>query len=310
MEFVQSAQLAQTEVYLRDRPAGWDAEEDEPAYSSHNLAVNGSSSGGALSDGGSIHGESDENVTIDASRLHMPVHRVLAALCVDSLAQLQAPFTAGSRASSVVVIGAGCCALPTYLQSQAHLANLTIHAVEPSAEVLDVAQRYFGANFTTDTGGKANFVDEQSRGCVIAHTMDGSEFLRVASVHQHDVIIIDAFADTQRADSNTGRNGGEDDTLSWGLCAPPQALLQDWLQLHAALTRDTASPPGLLLMNVYGPAEWVNHVSKLVQESGLFDAPTRHAVAGQEGRASETVTDAPGAGNANVVLAVVPKVNR
>jgi hypothetical protein len=317
MEFVQSAQLAQTEVHLQCRPASWKDEENVDELTVDSL-------GSRVGDDSALRGEGRDgeigtDAAIDATRLHMPVHRVLASLCVDFLTQAanlqqeKEKTTVESHNPFVAVIGAGCCALPSYLQTHALLPNLTVHAVEPSAEVLEVAARYFGASFTADAGslagGKSAESGQGSGSQVFAHCMDGSQYLRMPSAHKHDVIIIDAFADAQDEESSCGAQDAQRGA-AWGLCAPPQALLQDWPQLHAALTRDLTAPPGLLLMNVYGPAEWVDHVARRVEESALFYAPIKHEVTGQEVRGSEAVFDAPGTVNSNVVLSAVPKVVR
>lgn len=120
---------------------------------------------------------------------------------------LTAPTTAVVR---IALIGAGCCAIPAYLlsthsqrdtdnkqrphqyehQHQQYL-RFSFDAIEPEAQILDIATKYFGINFDNTYLTK--------------HVMDGLSFLKAAiSVpsSSYDVIVVDAFSNQCSVDNH------------------------------------------------------------------------------------------------------------
>jgi hypothetical protein len=278
MEFVATPQLAQTEVYLKSRPVDWPVlnttELTEPANTAADSAV------------------------LDHSVLHMPVHRTLAKLIKRSVQWRRNHVGDGNMEEPVAVIGAGCCALPSHLLSLPSLRGVQMHVVEPSTEVLDVAHRYFGARFHTDT---------QQTGAMQAYAVGGETFQNSYTDLRFAALVVDAFAERATADAAI-LAAGELDKM---VVAPPASLLTHLADLHRALspTNDTvaagrATVGGVLLMNVYGPPDWVAHVMHAVQQSGLFCTPklVETQQYSELNRGAEPVRDAPGAENRNVVL--------
>ena len=138
---------------------------------------------------------------------------------------LSSSSTALTAATAAVVrialIGAGCCAIPAYLlsthsqrdtdnqqrphqyehQHQQYL-RFSIDAIEPEAEILDIATKYFGINFDNTYLTK--------------HVMDGLSFLKAAiSVGKikpsssssvpssnYDVIVVDAFSNQSSVENH------------------------------------------------------------------------------------------------------------
>jgi hypothetical protein len=280
MEFVATPQLAQTEMYLKSRPVDWPVlnttESAEPTSSETDSAV------------------------LDHSVLHMPVHKTLAKLIKRSVQWRRNHVGDGNNDDAVAVIGAGCCALPSHLLSLPSLTRVQMHVVEPSTEVLDVAQRYFGARFHTDT-------TLPPEGTMRASAMDGETFLSSYTDLRFAALVVDAFAERATADAAIHAAGEQDKMV----VAPPASLLAHLPDLHRALgpasntvAARRATVGGVLLMNVYGPPDWIAHVTRTVQQSGLFCTPklveTQHYSELNQG--VEPVRDAPGAENRNVVL--------
>lgn len=266
MEFVTTPHLSQTEVYLSGRPLSW-TESDQTVSLSASDAV------------------------LDHSVLHMPVHRTMAKLVKQFLHQRKAERQQQSPSSSIAVIGAGCCALPSHLLSVPALAGTSVSVVEPSSEVLDVAQRYFGAQFSS---GDASAPGSGMQ----SYCIDGESFLRTHSDRRFDVIVVDAFA--QSAPAIVSSPEAQDGETEQARYAPPESLLQCWTELHAALgPYEAGKSGGLLLVNVYGPASWIDNVQRTATDRGLFCAPVLVEPAAVD------VRDAPGTQDRNVVLATM-----
>jgi hypothetical protein len=280
MEFVATPQLAQTEVYLKSRPADW------PVLNTTGLTEPANT-------------ESDSAV-LDHSVLHMPVHRTLAKLIKRSVQWRRNHVGDAAMDEPVAVIGAGCCALPSHLLSLPSLTRVQMHVVEPSTEVLDVAQRYFGARFHTDT-------TVPQEGTMHAYAMDGETFLSTHHDLRFAALVVDAFAERATEDAAI-LAAGELDKM---IVAPPASLLAHLPDLHRALRPASdpvaaggATAGGALLMNVYGPPDWITHVTHAVQQSGLFCTPklVETQQYSELNHGVEAVRDAPGAENRNVVL--------
>lgn len=294
MEFVNSPALAQTEMFVSCTADEW-------------------SRWYGANSGNSVAGTADANKTIadklDYSTLHMPVHRVMGGLCSDYLNnELE------GQALRIAVIGAGCCALPACLLTRSSTREMTVHAVEPSAEVLLAAEQFFGVIFDAR---------------LQKHAQTGAQYLRSCGLHTgapssqtfHDVIIVDAFADAplsaqQERSKNTGNVDAYDmdtdvvcdDAVQY---APPQEVLLDLPLLAAALTgtnTNTDTKTGLLIINVYGPPNWVDLVVQRIQDSGHFcpplmvpTSPAAVAAAQSDGTTPLSTTD-----KRNVVLVTMP----
>ena len=268
MEFIRSPQLAQTEMHLLNGPQLWAAHDDQGL----GLVV--------------------PQAQLDYRRLHMPVHRFLGSACVQFL-QLQHRLQNGhTTAASVAVIGAGCCALPSYLLAQGNRLSVVVHAVEPSSEVLQMAETYFGAQFRTEQQAL-----ESKMGGVVPHCMGGSEFLLQQPQRCFDAIIIDAFADEEGDPLNTAATERTPR-------APPTSLL-DWVSLHTALTpkTDATKAAGVLLINVYGTVQWQEEVQQRLDSSGLFCHP---CVLPASDLLESGMRTSPGVQCSNIVLATAP----
>jgi hypothetical protein len=306
MEFVNSPRLTQTEVFLTGRPS------DCPS------AVYGTTLAPENSLDGAVQG------VVDHTRLHMAVHSTMAMLVNRFLAQRHR-----NTSISIAVIGAGCCALPSFLLHNI-AGDVAIHAVEPSAEVLAAAERYFGAAFSGPIGSEQSSAvrpPDQIGSCLLPYTLTGEDFLRLHPDLRCDVIVLDAIADA----IDSGSSDGAEDEVDAEVMAPPLTLLDCLPELYRALgsncsggtdqgsgesgtgsgTRGTGTGGGLLLINVYGTEAWKNSVVNRVMESGLFAAPVvLETSLGADAGGSPTVSDAPGVDRRNVVLAVVRKEDK
>ena len=204
-------------------------------------------------------------LTPDPSSLQMRVHELLATACETVLD------THGGR---MALIGAGGCALPSYLlHKHKHskiqpAGHLIIDAVDMSAEVLDVASTYFGATFLNKqvNGEKATSALGRASGMFSYH-MEGLTYLKHLLENEHvtaglDVLVIDA---SQAAKLSMGTENSEKEVVD---LAPPPAFM------HASgLKRMTQSlrPGGVLALNLLGPPEWMATVQKLITDAKASD---------------------------------------
>ena len=250
MEFVSSPQLAQTEISFTVGTEEW-----------QRSALRTSTSASAT--------EKTISPTFDHRSLHMAVHRTLGGLA-EKFLRLRAH---SSTRSAVAVIGAGCCALPANLLCT-FPSSLSVHAVEPAQEVLDIADSHFGmAQFPADR--------------LVRHAVDGAAFIRRFPASRYDVIIIDAFESAPSeelakiADLARGAAGvdsayfeEEDGDGLPAVLAPPLSLLDHWQQWAHALrpspSDPSGAPGGLLAVNAYGPVAWIEHVRAGIEQSGLY----------------------------------------
>lgn len=314
MEFVNSPALAQTEMYMQCTDEEWGRNKKDLSLDGTHAAHSTAKSSSAVS-----------SSQLDYATLHMPVHRVIGGICADYLSRTHVKGSPEHQ-QRVAVIGAGCCALPAYLlmhDSSSGIEDkfnerggssggdptvsrswsstrspfkdqLAVHAVEPCAEVLDAAEKFFGIHF--DLHRLVKHVETGSqylRGAVgvqCSIASEGKDEGMMEGQHRyHDVIIIDAFADgdrdaNQRSNAATtvhmdchntdrdkdGRKDGRDNDVLLQ-CAPPEELLVDLPLLAAALTDPRNSTrAGLLLVNVYGPSDWVEVVVAKIESTRLF----------------------------------------
>lgn len=260
MEFVCSPQLAQTEITFSVGTEEW---QRSALRTSTDIA------------------ERTILPTFDYNTLHMAVHRVISRPVEQALRQR----VQEAAQSSVAVIGAGCCALPANLLVN-FPSSLTVHAVEPAQEVLSIADSHFGMD---------QFPPER----LVRHPVDGAAFLQRYPDARYDAIIIDAFEsapseELARMGLQLGVAGArpvaseprveaqeveaeEEEEEGDGVpavLAPPFSLLDHWQQWAHALRPSQDGPPGspggLLVINVYGPEAWIDHVRARIEQSGLF----------------------------------------
>ena len=274
MEFVNSPQLAQTEISFAVSSDEWMKCSTRQSASDYSLKPQ-----------------------FDFLSLHMPVHKVLGELTSRVLLRNQAQ----PNKHSVAVIGAGCCALPAYLLSK-FPTSVVVHAVEPAAEVLQVADSLFDmAQFPPDR--------------LCRHVMDGATFLAQDPGQRFDVVIIDAFESAAVLTSISGQSslhdngdGEDDDDGVPPVYAPPASFLDTWTDWAQALSMPPApgsnSGCGVLLVNVFGPEAWVQQVQQRIKQSDAFASVRR----------IETLDEAQlqtlgSADSRNVVLAAVIKPN-
>lgn len=167
--------------------------------------------------------------SINFTSLVMSVHAVMAAI---SLSHLHAT-SSSIEVSKVAVIGAGCCALPMHIATVSRMP-LLIDAIEPDEEVLHLAEKYFGADFST------NNIWQMRR-----HVCDGLTYIHRSLHSSFSVLIVDAF------DSHVNDIGGQ---------APPLSLSSEAF-FHTALT--TLTNNGLLLINVIGSLDWAQRLHSI-----------------------------------------------
>lgn len=232
MEFVNSPQLAQTEISFAVSDEEWDSCATRQSTNDYSLKPR-----------------------FDFLSLHMPVHQVLGEI-TSRLLRNQPP-TGGKHA--VAVIGAGCCALPAYLLSQ-FPSSLVVHAVEPAAEVLQVADSLFAM---------AQFPPARLQ----RHVMDGAAFLAQDSDQRFDVVIVDAFDNAPVLRDNGGDDDDDDGVPA--VFAPPASFLDSWADWARALSMAPGSTAaeggcGVLLVNVFGPEAWVQKVQQRILQSEAF----------------------------------------
>uniref|UniRef100_A0A7S3MCG8 Uncharacterized protein n=1 Tax=Spumella elongata TaxID=89044 RepID=A0A7S3MCG8_9STRA len=279
MEFVSSPQLAQTEISFAVSSDEWMKCSTRQSASDYNLKPR-----------------------FDFLSLHMPVHKVLGELTSRVLLRNQAQ---PNKQHSVAVIGAGCCALPAYLLSK-FPTSVVVHAVEPAAEVLQVADSLFDmAQFPPDR--------------LCRHVMDGATFLAQDPGQRFDVVIIDAFESAPVLTSKFGQSilhdngdGEDDDDGVPPVYAPPASFLDTWTDWAQALSMPPAPSSssaasdgcGVLLVNVFGPEAWIQQVQQRIKQSDAFASVRR----------IETLDEAQiqtlgSADSRNVVLAAAIKPN-
>jgi len=183
----------------------------------------------------------------DTSVLQMEVHELLAVACGTAL---------GETGGRMAMIGAGGCALPSYLlhnhaQSKGtNTAKILIDAVESNGEVLEVAHKFFGANFLNDMTTKNAGGDVSG---MFSYHMDGIAYLK--HLHEHekapnslDVLVVDASESVQlnvRLDDKAEKEPVD-------LAPPPAFLNANGLKLMLG----SLKPGGALLLNILGPPEW------------------------------------------------------
>ncbi|RLN83980.1 hypothetical protein BBJ28_00009462, partial [Nothophytophthora sp. Chile5] len=160
--------------------------------------------------------------TFDRSTLALDVHR---ALCMP-LAWLP------QRDQSmpplrVAVLGAGACTLPLFLLEHLQPRDLgQVDAVEPSAEVNSIAQRFFGVQTALQCDKR-----------IVVHEQTGETFLaEQAETPAFDLVVVDVEA-------------GESHE---GVLAPPLAMLEAGFLLTA---KRLLVPHGILALNVITESE-------------------------------------------------------
>ena len=188
-----------------------------------------------------------------ASALIFPVHRVMSTLLMAYYAQEhEDPNGREDGPLRLAMIGAGGCTFPMHLlhlTGASVLPPLCINAIEPSAEVLDIAQRYFGAAFSVRDDEK-NGLDSY----LYMHCMTGESFFHKQSLKKDkmpfDVVVIDAMMAGSVIDS----------------AAPPSSLLSPTFlsMLKEALAQKASSH---LLVNVIGSADWRENVKETVHKA-------------------------------------------
>jgi uncharacterized protein len=153
---------------------------------------------------------------VDHSVLTFPVHRALAGLMKDYLSK-------SANHTSVLLLGAGGCALPMHILTSSSLATplIEIDAIEPLGKLYKLAEKYFGAKFNADIGS-----DTRARR-LRPFVTDALEFLQSisselqASSYPYHMVVVDAFESA----SNINQ-------------APPQSFLTaDMVHRLAAATK-------------------------------------------------------------------------
>jgi hypothetical protein len=293
-EFLNSSSLVQSEIYLKSPRT----------------------SGSLGADSGS------EGPAMDHTRLIMPIHQILSVLCKKVIARAlnsgpsNSADAKGNREHTdilVSIIGAGGFALPSHLlalnPSLSEGSALTVHAVEPEEKVLRAARDFFGAEFSMSGEGASRGSKSTQ---VIAFGTDGLTYLRELSTSNEsksssnvDLLVIDAFEETPPpgfgpADSYSNR-------------APPSSLVStpslfvDCLRPCSSGigsedrdsgSRETESGQkglkslenilsdrgggGVLVINLFGPSEWIQEVYTTVQSCPGLSHPVLLRIKGEK----------------------------
>lgn len=180
---------------------------------------------------------------IDHSVVSLPVHKVLAEVFLRHILKL---FLYTNKPDMrVAMIGAGGCVLPSHLlQATAQVAEqsplphpkLRIDAVEPDADVLMAAERFFGAKFDSES--------------LVRRQTDGISFLSAANQQgaTFDLVVLDAFEPwTTPSNSDSSNSSGSERSR-----APPASLVDGYEAVKEALTAvryTTSAQPSALLAN-------------------------------------------------------------
>ena len=169
---------------------------------------------------------------VDHTHLLMPSHKVMSGVC-----ELALDFTNPTGEKTVAVLGSGGGAIPSYLLSlvKKYIPSnnknfLRVFAVETEAKVLEMAGRFFEADFDSHQLSK--------------HHTDGRSFLEVARREKpgFDIILVDAYSNVEFCED------GE-------RTAPPLSLLED-----RRLYLDNLKPGGIVIVNIHGDEHWTEKV--------------------------------------------------
>jgi len=205
-------------------------------------------------------------LTPDASALQMRVHALLAVGCETALDG------AGGR---MAMIGAGGCALPSYLlQKHAQITKgkknesagatpMLIDAVESNAEVLQVATKFFGARFLNKEEGTKAVAAGGGGGAsgMFSYHMEGLAYLKHLNENEKassslDVLVVDA-AESVKLNTRLDDQGEKEPV---DLAPPPGFIHANGLELMLG----SLKPGGALLLNLLGPPEWSAAVEQLI----------------------------------------------
>jgi hypothetical protein len=227
--------------------------------------------------------------------------------------------TKGSREQTdilVSIIGAGGFALPSHLLALKPCLPegraLTVHAVEPEDKVLRAARDFFGADFSMSGESED---ESTARGPnstqVIAFGTDGLTYLRELSTSKVskssssvDLLVIDAFEETPPpgfgpADSYSNRappssmmsipslfvdclrpcpSGSEDRDVD---SSSRESSGQKGLKSLESILSDGAGG-GVLVINLFGPSEWIQEVYTTVQSCPGLSLPVLLRIKGEK----------------------------
>ena len=217
---------------------------------------------------------------VDASILCFPVHDVIAQGCLSFLGSTNGSRSSSGSTSCMALLGAGGCALPSYLHQTIANANvgcrtsginndgkndddststgkLTLHidGVEPEADVLWAARDAFGAKEGCDGGG-----DESDGNVLRLHCTDGQTFLKLSLAQQQrfDIIVIDAFEACASPLAPPSSAAAVERSPEFR--APPSSFLEpDFLSLCRKCVRDD-DRCSLVVVNVLGAEAQLNSV--------------------------------------------------
>ena len=176
---------------------------------------------------------------VDHDSLYMPIHRTMATLALLTMRLLEEEKR--KEPSHVAVLGAGGCALPSYIYKKYTTSKLAcvIDAVEPNIEVLGLAERFFGVRFAT-SGGKG----------IVPQAMTGEKYLKDLSQQNGEKIIVKQPLDVLLIDTCTHE-------LEKSLAPVPSMLgIEFWKDVETCMR-----PDGIVAVNVIGDDE---HAKKLL----------------------------------------------
>ena len=177
--------------------------------------------------------------SVDHSVLALPIHKALASVATSAVTD--------KSSARIAMIGGGACVLPSHLLHTSSI-RLLIEVVEPHAEVSQLAQEHFAANFKVDNSG--------GDGGMTLHAMTGQEYLCGDGVPALDVLLLDAMDSLPLSVFTKHKaDEGHDEYV-----APPPALLE----VPAMLLKHLDRPMGCLVVNLLGPTEYLVAVYKML----------------------------------------------
>ncbi len=207
---------------------------------------------------------SGKKKSVDHSKLLHGYQRLIARVCQLGIQDLTA---AGVPLNlyRVSVLGAGGCALPSYLSKRSGLAvsRIRIEAVEPQIELLHAAKDYFDALFTVNIDA---FIEEPIDYLRSLKERQVKSDLLVVDAFEVDDLVVVQHEEEESVDGQPAEIDGNSDSRD--VRAPTLSLIQD-----PSLFLDALSPQGILAMNIHGSEEWASFVQDTIGAHEGFGRP-------------------------------------
>ena len=226
-----------------------------------------------------------DSLDVEYADLQMAVHRFMASFILNVIFHRHNNLKQeGCEDIRVLIVGAGGCALPMHVLKSSSVSKikqgLLIEVVEPNERILDLAARYFGAEFKeSDNNSNTNNDNDNDndnkyveKSGLISHRTTGESFLKLPDMgSKYDIIVVDAANDQMEDGLMVHR-------------APAASLLEEPSLLISRLS----DQDGILVMNVMGSKKWaqdVNSKMKEVCDKEHFEGPVLLRIGGGENHA-------------------------